>query len=598
MAELLNGQQRTNLCGELTAEHNGKQVTIMGWVHRRRDLGGLIFLQLRDRSGISQVVFDTDVCDKQLLEKASQIKLEYVVLVSGFVRLRTGNNINRNMKTGEIEVVATELKILSEAETTPFSIGDDGANELLRLKYRYLDLRREGLQQNLIIRSKLCNIVRNYLSEHGFLEIETPFLGKSTPEGARDYLVPSRVHPGEFYALPQSPQLYKQLLMIGGMDRYFQIVKCFRDEDLRANRQPEFTQIDIEMSFVDKEEQLMVIMEGLIAKIFKEIKGMDVQLPLKRLPYSEAMDRFGSDKPDLRFGMEIQDLTSIVKDSGFVVFDNCIANGGTVRCIVAKGLCDSLSRKEIDKLSERAKTYRAKGLAWYGLGKDGVKSSFAKNLTAEKLQEIEKAVGLEQGDILFAVADNYDTTVTTLGDLRCHLAKKFDLIKKDHYEMLWVVDFPLFEYDEEEHRYVAKHHPFTSPKNEDLPYLLSDPARCRAKAYDIVINGDEMGGGSMRIYNRDVQRQMFEALGFTDEQIAERFGFFVDAFKYGTPPHGGLAFGLDRLVMTLTGTENIKDVIAFPKIQNASDLMTEAPSTVEDKQLEELYIRCVSKESK
>lgn len=596
MAELLNGQQRTDMCGNLTAESTGKEITIMGWVHRRRDLGGLIFLQLRDRSGIAQVVFDTDFCDRQLLEKASQIKLEYVVSVSGFVRRRTGNNVNPNMKTGEIEVVATQLKILSEAETTPFSIGDESANELLRLKYRYLDLRRESLQKNLIVRSKLYSIVRNYLSEQGFLEVETPFLGKSTPEGARDYLVPSRVHPGEFYALPQSPQLYKQLLMIGGLDRYFQIVKCFRDEDLRANRQPEFTQIDIEMSFVDREEQLMVIMEGLIAKIFKEIKSIDVKLPLRRLPYSEAMDRFGSDKPDLRFGMEITDITSTVKDSGFALFDNCINNGGTVRCIVAKGLCDSLSRKEIDKLVEFVKTYRAKGLAWYGLGKEGVKSSFAKNLSAEKLAEIEKTAGMEQGDILFAVADKYETTVTALGGLRCHLAKKFNLIQPDKYEMLWVVDFPLFEYSEEEKRFVAMHHPFTSPKNEDLPYLLTDPARCRAKAYDIVINGDEMGGGSMRIYNRDVQRQMFEALGFTDEQIAERFGFFVDAFKYGTPPHGGLAFGLDRLVMTLTGTENIKEVIAFPKIQNASDLMTEAPSKVEDSQLEELCIRCVEEE--
>jgi len=599
MAELLCGLERTNKCGELSAKNVGESVTIMGWVHRRRDLGGLIFLQLRDVSGISQVVFDTDFCSQQLIEKASTLKLEYVVAVQGTVRMRTGNNVNHNMKTGEIEVVALDMKVLSEAETTPFSIGDESANEQLRLKYRYLDLRREKIQQNLIVRSKVCQVVRNYLSENGFLEIETPFLGRSTPEGARDYLVPSRIHEGAFYALPQSPQLYKQLLMIGGLDRYFQIVKCFRDEDLRANRQPEFTQIDIEMSFVDQEDQLMTIIEGLVKKIFKEVKDIDLENTFMRLPYSEAMDRFGSDKPDLRYGMELIDVANAVAGSGFVVFENALNFGGAVKAIVAKGACDNFSRKELDKLVDYVKTYKAKGLAWYGLGKDGVKSSFAKAMTAESLKKLEEAVGLEQGDIMFVVADAcYDTAVVSLGALRCHLAEKLGLIEEGKYAILWVVDFPLLEWSEEDNRWCAKHHPFTSPKNEDLPLLTTDPGKARAKAYDIVINGDEMGGGSMRIYNSQVQQLMFETLGFTKEQIKQRFGFFVDAFKYGTPPHGGLAFGLDRMVMTLTGTTNIKEVIAFPKIQNASCLMTEAPAPVEQAQLDELAIAIAAKEEK
>lgn len=593
MAELLNGQKRTHMCGELSTAHVWQEVTLMGWVHRRRDLGGLIFLQLRDRSGISQVVFDTDVCTKDLLEKASTIKLEYVVSVVGKVRMRVGNNINKNMKTGEIEVVAEQLAILSEADTTPFSVGDDGANESLRLKYRYLDLRREKLQYNLVTRSKICQITRNYLADLGFLEIETPMLGKSTPEGARDYLVPSRVHPGSFYALPQSPQIYKQLLMIGGMDRYFQIAKCFRDEDLRANRQPEFTQIDLEMSFVDQEEEVMTVTEGLLRKMFKEIRNVDLPEKFLRMPWKQAMDLYGSDKPDLRFGLEIQNLDETVKDSSFVVFQNALKDGGTVRAIVLPEGADKLSRKDLDKLVDFVKTYRAKGLAWYGLGKDGTKCSFAKAVTAEELQAISSALNMKQGDIALIVADSsWNTAVVSLGALRCHLASKFQLYKAGDFAALWVVDFPLFEYSEEEQRYVAMHHPFTSPKNEDLQYMRTDPSRVRAKAYDVVINGDEIGGGSMRIYNRDVQKLMFETLGFSDEQIADRFGFFVDAFKYGTPPHGGLALGLDRLVMVLTDTLNIKDVIAFPKMQNASCMMTEAPAPVDDKQLDELKIKC------
>lgn len=593
MSELLNGQQRTIMCGDVTTEHIGQEITLMGWVHRRRDLGGLIFLQLRDRSGISQIVFDTDVCTKELLEKASTIKLEYVITVVGKVRRRIGNNVNPNMKTGEIELVAEQLKILSEADTTPFSIGDDGANEALRLKYRYLDLRREKLQQNLVTRSKIYQITRNYLADNGFVEVETPMLGKSTPEGARDYLVPSRVHPGSFYALPQSPQLYKQLLMIGGIDRYFQIAKCFRDEDLRANRQPEFTQIDLEMSFVDQEEAVMTLTEGLLCKMFKEIRNVTLPEHFQRISWEECMNRFGSDKPDMRFGMEIHNLDDTVKESSFVVFANALANGGTVRAIVLKGGADKLSRKDLDKLVEFVKTYKAKGLAWYGLGKDGVKCSFSKAVTEDELHAIAHKLSMEQGDIALIVADSdWQTAVVSLGALRCHLASKFEMYSSSDFACLWVVDFPLFEYSEEEGRYVAMHHPFTSPKNEDLQYMKTDPSRVRAKAYDVVINGDEMGGGSMRIYNRDVQKLMFETLGFSDEQIADRFGFFVDAFKYGTPPHGGLALGLDRLVMVLTETSNIKDVIAFPKMQNASCMMSDAPSPVEDKQLKELYITC------
>lgn len=592
MTDILGGQKRTVYCGNVDKSFVGQQISIMGWVHRRRDLGSLIFLQVRDRTGLLQVTFDDNVA-QDVQEKASQLKLEYVVAVTGTVRLRTEGNVNPDMKTGEVELVGEQLKILSVADTPPFSIGDEKAGEMLRLKYRYLDLRRESLQQNLITRSKICHIVRNYFDENDFVEVETPFLGKSTPEGARDYLVPSRVHPGDFYALPQSPQMYKQLLMIGGMDRYYQIVKCFRDEDLRANRQPEFTQIDLEMSFVDNEEDVMAIAEGMVKKVFSEIKGIDLG-DFPKMTYSVAMEKYGSDKPDLRFGMEIQEIGNVMKDCGFVVFDNCLAQGGFVKGIVLKGHASDLSRKDLDKLVEFVKTYKAKGLAWYGLTNDGVKSSFAKNLSQEYQDKLVAHLGLQVGDIALIVADgNYETTVVSLGALRCELASKFNLIPKDIYAVTWIVDFPLFEYSEEESRWTAKHHPFTSPKHEDLPYIKSEPGRCRAKAYDLVINGDEMGGGSMRIYNRDVQKLMFEAIGLSEEQINDRFGFFVNAFNYGTPPHGGLAFGLDRLVMVLCGTDNIKETIAFPKIQNASCLMCGAPADVDQKQLDDLAIGIV-----
>lgn len=588
MTDILNGQQRTHKCGQLSKCDIGKQVTIMGWVHRRRDLGALIFLQLRDISGICQVVFD-DKCDKQLIDKAGTIKLEYVVAIEGTVRARVGDQINKAMATGEIEVVASQLKILSIAETTPFSVGDESTNELLRLKHRYLDLRRQSLQHNLLLRSKVAKIIRNYLDDLGFCEIETPVLGKSTPEGARDYLVPSRVHPGEFYALPQSPQLFKQLLMIGGMDRYYQIVKCFRDEDLRANRQPEFTQVDIEMSFVDNEDYIIDIMEEMIVKVFCDTIGVKLG-KFNRMTYADAMEYYGVDKPDMRYEMKLQEVSVVVSNSGFVVFDSCIANGGVVKAIVAKGACDKLSRKDIDKLAEFVKTFRAKGLAWYGLGAEGVKSSFAKAITPQVADSIVQSLDLQQGDIAFFVADKYNIAVSALGELRCHLAKKLGLIDNSKYAVTWVVDFPLYEYSEEDQRYYAKHHPFTMPKAEDIELMKTDPSKVRACAYDLVINGDEMGGGSMRIYNADIQKTMFEILGFSDEEIAERFGFFVDAFKYGTPPHGGIAFGLDRLIMVLAGTDNIKDVIAFPKTQTASDMMTQAPSPVDASQLAELSL--------
>jgi len=593
MVEFLTGMNRTHMCGELTAKNIDEEVTLMGWANRGRDLGGLIFVQLRDRTGVSQIVFDINLTDKELFEKASTIKMEYVLAVKGKVRRRVGDNVNPNMKTGEIEVVATELRILSEADTLPFVVGDTTAGEMLRLKYRYLDLRRAEMQRNLLVRSQAAHSIRSYLMENGFLEIETPFLGKSTPEGARDYLVPSRVHPGAYYALPQSPQLYKQLLMIGGFDRYFQIVKCFRDEDLRANRQPEFTQVDMEMSFVDNERDVMTVMEGLICKVFKDIKNMELPTPFKAITYAEAMGKYGSDKPDLRFGMEIFDITAECENSGFVPFENNLKEGGVVKSIVLKGLESKLSRKDFDKLGETVKTYKAKGLMWLALGADGtMRSSYAAKMNKEALDRIIAKAQLENGDVLFTVTDvKEDVAFVSLGALRCELARRFDMIKPNDYAITWVTDFPLLEYDEEENRFVAKHHPFTSPKNEDLPLMKTDPAKVRAKAYDLVINGDEVGGGSLRIYNREVQKLMFETIGMSDEQIKDRFGFFVDAFNYGTPPHGGLAFGFDRLVMTLLGTENIKDVIAFPKIQNASCVMTQAPAEVEEKQLRELNVK-------
>lgn len=599
MAEFLSGMKRTVRCGEVSTAFMGQEVTVMGWTNRRRDLGALIFVQIRDVSGIVQAVIDSTKVSKELFAKAETIKLEYVIAVKGKVVRRTAPNINPNMKTGEIEIEVSELRILSEAEVTPFNVGDSNAGEALRLKYRYLDLRREDLQHNLIVRSQIAQSARRYLSENGFLEIETPFLGKSTPEGARDYLVPSRVHQGKFYALPQSPQIYKQLLMVAGLDRYFQIAKCFRDEDLRANRQPEFTQIDIEMSFVDKEEDVFEIIEGLIAGIFKDVLNMDLKRPFNTMPYADAMAYYGSDKPDLRFDMKIKDLTDTVKGCGFGVFESA-AEKGSVRCIVLKNHESDLSRKEMDKLGELVKTYRAKGLAYLGKTADGQvgRCSFGKFVSPEFLNKLFEVCEMENNDTAFIVADSNDEiTCVSLGALRCHLAEKFDLIDKDKFEILWIKDFPLFEYSEEENRYVAKHHPFTSPKNEDVEFMLTDPARVRAKAYDLVINGEEAGGGSLRIYNRDIQKLMFEALGFTDEDIAKKFGFFVNAFNYGTPPHGGLAFGLDRLTMLLTHTSSIKDVIAFPKMQNACDLMTEAPNVVDDKQLRELGLEVPKKQN-
>lgn len=591
MAELLQGWKRSHRVGELTAEQIGQEVTLMGWAGTWRNLGALIFIGLRDRSGLMQVVFNESDLPKEVFELAETIRSEYVIAVKGTLARRTPEMVNKEMKTGEYEVIASELKILSSAETPPFYIDDNvNTKEDLRLKYRYLDLRRPRMQDILMMRHRIAQITRSYFDEQGFLEIETPMLGRSTPEGARDYLVPSRVHPGEFYALPQSPQQFKQLLMIAGYDRYFQLARCFRDEDLRADRQPEFTQIDLEMSFVD-EEDVLAVNEGFIARLLKEVKGIDLPLPLRRLPWQEAMDRFGSDKPDTRFGLELVDVTDIVRGSGFGVFNSAIAGGGSVRCICVKGGVEKFPRKKIDELAEFVKIYRAKGMAWMSLKPEGLQCSFAKFLTEAQIADVQKAAGAEQGDILFFVADAKNEVVyASLGALRVEIAKRLDLIDQTKFDVLWVTDFPLLEWDEEENRYVACHHPFTSPKDEDIALLDTDPGKARAKAYDMVINGYEAGGGSIRIHSSELQEKMFETIGFTPEQARERFGYFIDAFKYGTPPHGGLAYGLDRLVMLMTGTTNIRDVIAFPKVQTASCLMTDAPNVVEEKQLRELHI--------
>ena len=591
MAELLQGWKRSHRVGELTAEQIGQEVTLMGWAGTWRNLGALIFIGLRDRSGLMQVVFNESGLPKEVFELAETIRSEYVIAVKGTLARRTPEMVNKEMKTGEYEVIASELKILSSAETPPFYIDDNvNTKEDLRLKYRYLDLRRPRMQDILMMRHRIAQITRSYFDEQGFLEIETPMLGRSTPEGARDYLVPSRVHPGEFYALPQSPQQFKQLLMIAGYDRYFQLARCFRDEDLRADRQPEFTQIDLEMSFVD-EEDVLAVNEGFIARLLKEVKGIDLPLPLRRLPWQEAMDRFGSDKPDTRFGLELVDVTDIVRGSGFGVFNSAIAGGGSVRCICVKGGVEKFPRKKIDELAEFVKIYRAKGMAWMSLKPEGLQCSFAKFLTEAQIADVQKAAGAEQGDILFFVADAKNEVVyASLGALRVEIAKRLDLIDQTKFDVLWVTDFPLLEWDEEETRYVACHHPFTSPKDEDIALLDTDPGKARAKAYDMVINGYEAGGGSIRIHSSELQEKMFETIGFTPEQARERFGYFIDAFKYGTPPHGGLAYGLDRLVMLMTGTTNIRDVIAFPKVQTASCLMTDAPNVVEEKQLRELHI--------
>ncbi len=590
--ENIKGMKRTHRCAELAASDAGKEVVLMGWVQKRRDLGALVFVTLRDRSGIIQVVFNSET-NPELHDKAIQVRSEYVLAVRGTLELRSPEAVNKNMPTGELEVLATELRILSRSETPPFHIEEDsGANEVLRLKHRYLDLRRPDLQRKLMLRHRVAKIARDYYDQNGFLEIETPVLTKSTPEGARDYLVPSRVHPGKFFALPQSPQLFKQLLMVSGYDRYMQITKCFRDEDLRADRQPEFTQIDLEMSFVDVEDVIKVN-EGFIQRVFRDTLGVEIPVPFKRLSYFEAMSRYGSDKPDTRFDMELTDVSDLVRASGFKVFQDAVANGGSVRALNAKGAGAAFSRKEIDALGEVVKTYKAKGLAWIVVEENGLKSPISKFLSENETKSLLERLSAEKGDLLLFVADKDEIVCDALGHLRLELGEKLNLIDPNRYDVLWVTEFPLLERDEEENRWVAKHHPFTSPMDEDLELLDTDPSKVRAKAYDIVLNGYEIGGGSIRIHNQELQAKMFNLIGFTDEQAKERFGFLLEAFKFGTPPHGGLAFGLDRLVMLLAKTNNIRDVIAFPKVQNASDLMTNAPDYVDDKQLNELYIKTV-----
>ncbi|QLY78403.1 aspartate--tRNA ligase [Clostridium intestinale] len=593
MGEALNGLKRTIMCGELREEHIGSKVTVMGWVQRNRNLGGLEFLDLRDRTGILQVVFGEEI-NKEAFEKADKVRPEYCIAVSGEVIRR--ESPNANMPTGMVELKGESIKILSESETPPIYIKDNlDAAENIRLKYRYLDLRRGDMQRIFMIRSKATNSARNYLIDNGFLEVETPMLTKSTPEGARDYLVPSRNYPGMFYALPQSPQLFKQLLMVSGFDKYFQIVKCFRDEDLRANRQPEFTQIDLEMSFVEQDD-VIAVNEGLIQKVFKDVIGVDVKLPIRRMVYKEAMEKYGSDKPDLRFGMEITDLTDEVKACDFKVFKDAIENGGSVRALCLKGGA-SMGRKDIDRLGEFVKTFKAKGLAWIQLKEDEIKSPISKFLKEEEMNAVIGKMKAEKGDMILILADKNSVVFQGLGQLRLELAKKFDLIKdKNEFNFCWITEFPLFEYDEEEGRYFAAHHPFTSPMDEDIEFLESEPGKVRAKAYDLVLNGEELGGGSIRIHDSSLQAKMFEVLGFTQESAWEKFGFLLEAFKYGPPPHGGLAFGLDRMIMFLAGTDNIKDVIAFPKNQNAFCPMTEAPNVVDEKQLSELGIAKINVE--
>ena len=588
------GIKRSGYCADFSAADSGRKVTVAGWVQRRRVLGGLIFIALRDRSGLLQLTFD-EAENKELFDEAYSLRPEDVICADSEIRRRRKAAVNENLATGDIEVFVEKLYVVSKAETTPFEIVENSnVNEELRLKYRYLDLRRPDMQKTFILRHELARLARNYFSDNGFLEIETPDLIKSSPEGARDYLVPSRVHPGEFYALPQSPQLYKQLLMVAGFDRYMQLARCFRDEDLRAERQPEFTQIDLEMSFVDIDD-VIEVNEGFIKKAFKELIGYDVETPLRRMPYKEAMSRYGSDKPDLRFGFEINDLTEVVRDFGFKVFSDAVKNGGSVRAIVIDNGADKLSRREIDSLTEFVKTYRAKGLAWIKVGEE-LSGSFLKFLTDAELEKLSSALSLEKNDAVFIVADKDDIVVDSLGALRCEIARRLGRIPEGKYELLWVTEFPLLEYNEEEGRYVAKHHPFTSVMDEDVELLASAPEKARAKAYDIVINGYEAGGGSIRIFDAELQRKMFEVIGLSPEEAEEKFGYLLTAFKYGVPPHGGMAYGLDRLVMLLSGKDNIRDVIAFPKVQNASELMTMCPSPVEDKQLDELGIKIVKKQ--
>ena len=592
MAESMSGMKRTHRCAELSKAQVGQTVTVMGWVQKSRNKGGVVFVDLRDRSGILQIIFEENKCGTEIFEKAGKLRSEFVIAVTGQVCERAGA-VNKNLATGEIEVIAEQLRILSESETPPFHIEENSkTKEELRLKYRYLDLRRPDIQKNIMMRSRACAVIRNFLTEEGFLEIETPMLTKSTPEGARDYLVPSRVHPGSFYALPQSPQLFKQLLMVSGYDRYFQLARCFRDEDLRADRQPEFTQVDMELSFVDVDD-VIDVNERLLARLFKEIIGVDVPLPIPRMTWQEAMDRFGSDKPDTRFGMELNDVTDVVRDCEFAVFKNAIADGGSVRGINAKGQ-GTMPRKKIDALVAFVKDYGAKGLAYIAIQPDGsIKSSFAKFMKDEEMQALIAAMQGEPGDLLLFAADKNKIVYASLGALRLELADKMGLLDKNQYNFLWVTEFPLLEWSDEENRFQAMHHPFTMPMEEDLQYIDTDPGRVRAKAYDIVLNGTEIGGGSVRIHQDDIQEKMFEALGFTKERAHEQFGFLLDAFKYGVPPHAGLAYGLDRLIMLMAKVDSIRDVIAFPKVKDASCLLTNAPDTVDEKQLEELGI-CVN----
>ena len=588
--ESLNGLKRTHYCGDLRIANVGEEVVLNGWVQKKRNLGGLVFVDLRDIKGISQIIFDTNVSE-EAFNKAEKLGSEYVVAVKGIVRERQSKN--PNMETGDIEIEATELRVLSKSETPPIYIKDnDNVSEDLRLKYRYLDLRKPSMQRNLVLRSKVARIVRNYLTDNNFVEIETPFLIKPSPEGARDYLVPSRVNPGKFYALPQSPQLFKQLLMVSGMDRYFQIVKCFRDEDLRADRQPEFTQIDCEMSFVD-EEDVMGIMEKMLQEIFKEVLDVDIQLPIQRMTYKEAMDRFGSDKPDTRFGLEFVNISDIVKECGFGVFANAASDEkGSVRGINVKGGAEAFSKKGMKKLEEHAKLYKAKGLAWIKVTEEGIESPIAKFFSEEEMNAILAKMEAEAGDLLLFIADKNAVVYDALGQLRLEVARKLDLMDKNKYNLLWVTEFPLFEKDEETGRMIAMHHPFASPLDEDVEGLTAeDKTNLRAKAYDIVLNGYELGGGSVRISNADVQKKMFDAIGISDEEANDKFGYLLEAFKYGVPPHAGLAFGFDRLMMLLTGADNIREVIAFPKNQNAICPMTNAPGVADNDQLDELNIK-------
>ena len=595
MAESMAGLKRSHRCTELGTANIGEKVTVMGWVQKSRNKGGIIFTDLRDRTGIIQIIFEESDCGAESFAKAERLRSEFTIAVTGVVEKRSGA-ANENLKTGSIEVRARSLRILSESEVPPFPIEENSkTREEVRLKYRYLDLRRPDLQRNILVRSRVATMVRQFLADEGFLEIETPTLIKSTPEGARDYLVPSRVHPGNFYALPQSPQLLKQLLMCSGFDRYFQLARCYRDEDLRADRQPEFTQIDMELSFVDVEDVLYVN-ERHLKKIFKEICDFDVQLPIQRMTWREAMDRFGSDKPDLRFGMELKNVSDVVKDCEFVVFKSALENGGSVRGINADGQA-GMPRKKIDALVEYAKGFGARGLAYLAIHEDGsYKCSFGKFMKEEELDALVKAMDGKPGDLLFFAADKDKVVFDVLGNLRLELARQLDLLKKDDFKFLWVTEFPLLEYSEEEDRYVAMHHPFTMPMEEDIPLLDSDPGAVRAKAYDIVLNGTELGGGSVRIHQGDIQEKKFEVLGFTPERANEQFGFLLDAFKYGVPPHAGLAYGLDRVIMLMVGADSIRDVIAFPKVKDASCLMMEAPSEVDVKQLEELHIAVVPEE--